>query len=458
MFVAASLSLLLAAAPQGQDGAKPILNTRDQKTLADKLKKYLAAEIAYDNAEGRAREKAGKTRRKAKSAFNDAWENAEKKGEVLGSMADLKAIYHNCFTPKKPKHGKGKLYPQSMGSGSDLKWGIYVPKKYREKDPWPAIVALPDGKSGTWEKPADHFKKTWEGSGMMPSHVVHIPVIPQGLELDPIPDYSKDGAEQDENNRNRTVLGTLGYVLNNYNIERGKVFLDCGRETCGYGVRLASLFPDRFAGLILRDAVAVDGIRLGALSNLPILMLKTADNAQSVDALQARLDETCPGMVTVIDAKGAALHLDSAGDILEWMGKHERVMAPKKVVLEPNHDRFKKAYWVNIHVAESLLTTTGDDQPRLSVEADREQNRITVEATSVERFELLLNDEIVDLSKEFTIVVNGKAIQEQRRRSFRDMHSRMVTRNDWDYLFPVRYVTTVPKEDEDKGSDEKAPE
>ena len=79
MFVAASLSLLLAAAPQGQDGAKPILNARDQKTLADKLKKYLAAEIAYDNAEGRAREKAGKSRRKAKSAFNDAWENAEKK-------------------------------------------------------------------------------------------------------------------------------------------------------------------------------------------------------------------------------------------------------------------------------------------------------------------------------------------------------------------------------------------
>ena len=63
MFVAASLSLLLAAAPQGQDGAKPILNARDQKTLADKLKKYLAAEIAYDNAEGRAREKAGKNRR-----------------------------------------------------------------------------------------------------------------------------------------------------------------------------------------------------------------------------------------------------------------------------------------------------------------------------------------------------------------------------------------------------------
>ena len=458
MFVAATLSLLLAAAPQGQGDGTPILNARDQKNLADKLKKYLAAEMAYDQAEGRAREKTGKARRKAKESFDDAWESAEKKGDVLGSMADLKAIYHNCFTPKKPSHGKGKLYPQSLGSGSDMKWGIYVPKKYREKSPWPAIVSLPDGKAGTWTKPAEHFKSTWEGSAMMESHVVHIPVIPQGLELDPVPDYSKDGAEKDEDSRNRTVLGTLGFVLNNYNIERDQVFLDCGREACGYGMRLASLFPDRFAGVVLRDAVAVDEIRLGALSNLPVLMLKTSDNAQVVDALKARLDEACPGMATVIDAKGAAPHLDSAPDILAWMAERKRVMAPSKVVLEPNHDRFKKAYWVNIHVADSLLTTTGDEQPRLVVEADREQNRITVDARGVERFELLLNDALVDLGKEFTIVVNGRAVQETRRRSFRDMHNRMVTRNDWGYLFPVRYVTTVPKEAEDKGADDKAPE
>lgn len=454
MFVAASLSLILAAVPQTQGGDKPILNARDQKSLADKLKKYLAAEITYDNAEGKAREKAGKSRRKAKKAFTDAWENAEKKGEILGSMGDLKSIYHNCFSPGKAKHGKGKMYPQSMGSGSDLKWGIYVPKKYKEKTPWPAIVSLPDGKAGVWTKPADHFKKTWDGSAMMATHVVHIPQIPEGLELDPVPDYSRDGAEKDEDSRNRTVLGTLGFVLNNYNIERDQVFLDCGREACGYGVRLASLFPDRFAGVVLRDAIEVDDIRLGALSNLPILMLKSGDNAQAVDALKKRLDEFCPGMATVIDAKGAFPHLDSAPDILDWMGKHKRVMAPKKVVLEPNHDRFKKAYWVNIHVAESLLTTSAEEKPRLQVEADREQNRITVEAKSVERFELLLNDDIVDLSKEFTIVINGKAVQETRRRSFRDMQNRMVTRNDWDYLFPVRYVTTVPKETEEKGSGE----
>ena len=71
---------------------------------------------------------------------------------------------------------------------------------------------------------------------------------------------------------------------------------------------------------------------------------------------------------------------------------------------------------------------------------------------------MLLNDALVDLSKEFTVVVNGKAVQEKRRRSFRDMHSRMMTRNDWGYLFPVRYVTTVPKPADEKGAEDKAPE
>jgi hypothetical protein len=96
--------------------------------------------------------------------------------------------------------------------------------------------------------------------------------------------------------------------------------------------------------------------------------------------------------------------------------------------------------------ADSLLTTTGNERPRLEVEADRANNRIVVKSVGIEQFELLLNDDLVDLDKEFTIVVNDKAIVEKRSRSFLDMHERMVQRSDWDYLFTVQYVTTVPKE------------
>ena len=86
------------------------------------------------------------------------------------------------------------------------------------------------------------------------------------------------------------------------------------------------------------------------------------------------------------------------------------------------------------------------DLAPMEVVADRENNRITVDAQGVERFELLLNDDLIDLDKEFTLVINGKASKETRRRSFRDMKSRMMLRNDWDYLFPVRHMASVTKE------------
>ncbi|HEB53245.1 MAG TPA: hypothetical protein ENI87_08335 [bacterium] len=447
MFLAVTLSsLFTVAAPQ--EPAKPFLPASAHKSLGDKLRKYLAAENAYDFAEkAREREKAGKARRKAKESFEKEWAKAEKKGEVLGSMPDLRAIFHNCFVRENPKHSKGQFARRTYKTPrGDIEYGLMIPKKYRATTPYRTIVALPGGESGTWVSPTEYFKATWDGSPALSDSILHMPVLPKGLELDPVPDYSREGAEQEEDRRNFTVLGSLGFVMHNYNVDRARVFLDCGHEACGYGLRLATLFPDRFAGVILRDPVPVDELRLGNLLGLPILMLETDANRQVVRALEQRIGETCPGTVTVLAAKGAYPHKESGDDILAWMSDKKRDMTPKHVVIEPNHDRFQRAYWVNILVADSLLTTGPDEKPRIEVQADRESNRITVDARGVERFELLLNDDLIDLGKKFTVVINGKAVEEQRRRSFREMKNRMVTRGDWDYLFPVRYVASVPKE------------
>ena len=40
--------------------------------------------------------------------------------------------------------------------------------------------------------------------------------------------------------------------------------------------------------------------------------------------------------------------------IEEWMGKQRRSMTPKRVVVEPNHNRFNRAYWVDIDTAGPL--------------------------------------------------------------------------------------------------------
>jgi hypothetical protein len=127
------------------------------------------------------------------------------------------------------------------------------------------------------------------------------------------------------------------------------------------------------------------------------------------------------------------------------MAEQKRNMTPKKVVIEPNHDRFKRAYWVTVDRADPLLGTPAETRPRIEVEADRATNRIVVKSRGIESFVLFLNDDLVDLDKEFTVEINGKAIPETLKRSFAGMRDRMVSRRDWEYLFPVEYKSTVPK-------------
>ncbi len=82
---------------------------------------------------------------------------------------------------------------------------------------------------------------------------------------------------------------------------------------------------------------------------------------------------------------------------------------------------------------------------RLLVEADRSANRIKVETRGVEQFQLLLNDSIVDLSREFTVDVNGKLFTEKRVRSFSFMTEQLMTAFDPTWIFTAEYSVQVPK-------------
>ncbi len=86
-----------------------------------------------------------------------------------------------------------------------------------------------------------------------------------------------------------------------------------------------------------------------------------------------------------------------------------------------------------------------EKRARLECVVERGANRITVKAIGVEKFTLFLNDDLVDLDKEFTVVVNEKAFTEKRTRSFKDLRERVLTRSDWEFLFPVAVTTAVPK-------------
>ena len=333
------------------------------------------------------------------------------------------------------------------GFGEVHRYALLVPKAYRA-DATARTVVLVSGSASSGAPvpaPADYQQACWSTSSLAADTIWHGLVVPAKWRLDDVPDRSVDGGDEVDAMRARLLFGTLGDTVGKVAVDRARVFLDCGRGACGFGLRFGAMFPDRFAGLVLRAPVAADGLRLGSLANLPILLVRTKDNAAVVDALQQRLAAEAPRLVTVLDATDEYPHPGLTGAITDWVVQQQRTMGQKRVVVEPVTDDHNRAYWVDIEDAELLASTPAARLPRLEAEADRASNTVRVSCRGVERFTLQLNDDLLDLGKPFTVVVNGREYREQRTRSFQQLRDGLVARGDWDVLFPVALTTSVPK-------------
>jgi hypothetical protein len=435
-------------APPSAQGKEPILDANAHKALRGKLQTLLAADEEYQNALGTTKiDKVRKLRLRAKEDFEGEWDKYSKRGNLLASVADLRAIYDNCFEVAKPEKGVGTMRDDRDKFGDkEFAWFYYLPKKYKQTVPMPTVVLLPGLEAAG--KRADgrrYFEATWKDAAAADSAIFHIPVVPDQLELDPVPDLARDGQEALEQDRIESVWRGFGQTIRTANIDRPRVFLDCGKGSSAFGVRFASIFPDRFAGLVLRHPTAIEGIRLGSLRGMPVLMIKTAETAAAVEALQPKLETLTPGSVTVIEATDAYPFAAASDAVFEWMGKQRRDMMRAKVLIEPNHNRFKNAYWVEIRKMNPIHGTAAENMPRIEVTAERESNRIVVKATGIEQFALRLNDDLVDLEKEFTLVVNDKATTHKLTRDESYIYDYVRQRRDWDCLFPVVLTTSVPK-------------
>jgi hypothetical protein len=186
------------------------------------------------------------------------------------------------------------------------------------------------------------------------------------------------------------------------------------------------------------------------LRGIPILLVANGETKAAAEALQKELNEDgSDGSCAILEGKGDYPFVQSQAEIAAWLTDVRRNLSRTKVVLELNSDRFKQAFWVQVGTAEPLDSVPKDERPRIVAVADRAANRITVTARNISDFRLLLNDELLDLSKPFTVVVNGEAVKEQRQRSMDFMIQNMQGRFDPTYVFTSYFDGSVPKSDGD---------
>jgi hypothetical protein len=449
----AALSLgLLILCPQGENGdedprLKKILSASDTNALKKKASDWVNARIKFESDDSQRR---SRKLRKTRQAHMKLWESKckSKKADLLKNMGDMLAIYDGVFDyPRKSTSGELKMFQEKpKGLGREFDYGLAAPRGYRpEKSAYRAVVLLPgQGKAG-WEERKVYFENTWRKAPLAADTIFFVPKLLDGDDYDKLPDMTKQLEAAAELKRIASVLSPLGEVNRQYNLDRSRMILDCGKGTSGWGIRLATYFPMRFAGLVLRYPVDVGNLQLDSLTGMSILLVSSKETEAACKKLQNKLNQFQAGACSIMEGKGKYPFLESQPAIDKWVAKLQRPLFPPKVVLATNHDRFGKAYWISITQMEPLDTVSDAQRPRLVATADREKNSITVEARSVTSFFLYLNDALVDLDKEVTLVVNGRETKHKFRRHLETMVDEMITAYDPTHLYTVRHHVTVPK-------------
>ncbi|MFO1051984.1 MAG: hypothetical protein U1F36_07200 [Planctomycetota bacterium] len=441
------LAATLAAPFLVAQDPKAILTAAETKKLQGLVRDWFEPWNEWN--ESREDKNARKLQKKAEDAkdkFQKEWDARSKKSDLLASMPDLRAVFAQPFTsPRVSGSGILKVVRETPEMGGHA---VFIPREYKSDGvPMRVIWELPGTKGGKWQSAKEYFTETWEGSLSNKDSLFIVSEFPEGMDADPLPDPSLPNPEDVEKKRVRQIFMPFGFEAKQLNYDRDRIYLDCGRESSAFGLRFACYFPQRFAGIVLRHPVEVPkDIRLGSLTGVPVLLISSEETKAACDAIAAALNQLDPGKATILEGKGAYPFKDSQPEIETWIASQVRNVVRTRVLVEPNSDSFKRAHWVAIDQAERLTGLPADKRPRLLVEADRSTNRIKVEARGVEAFTLLLNDDLIDLSKEFTVDINGKLSTEKRERNLTLMVEQIMRNSDPAWIFTQSYTAKVPKE------------
>ncbi len=456
MSLSITLSLTVCLlSPQDQPATETpaaLLAKGDQESLRSKVQDYFKARTANQSADDARREGTRKREEAAKDKLRKDWDGKSAKKNILGNAVDLRAIFTNCFEFER-QYGTGDL--RNIKTKDWPTYDLVLPKKYRADVPMPTVLVLRGQDDKGWTSPLDWYAATWKSAVEAGDFTLVLPALDNAIDFDPVVDLTKPEGEAADLARRLAVWGTLGGLGQALNLDRDRIYLDCGKGSGGYAFRIATYAPHFFAGVVIRYPTDPGDLRLDSLAGVPFLLLRSPETKDVCDRLAEALNKLAAGTATVLDAKGAYPHADSASDIAAWCHGRARNLLRPHVVVANTHDVMKRAFWASMGTAESL-TVPVDQRPRLEVVADRGANKVTVTCRGVSDFTLLLSDAFLDLDKEITAIINGKAQPPFKvDRSLNKLLDNVFKKRDPGMLFSTEKTFVVPVEKADKSKDAK---
>ncbi len=387
----ASFTLSFVAVPQ-DDGR--YLKDRDLAKLATALGNYVEA---------------ANTRSKLLEAEHDVQGEMDKLAkklkkapvpDILALPEDLgQALFLSRNYPKARGLKPGKILDAEYegfdsivrGKGA-LPYAVWAPSKYdAKKATYPLFLTIP----AEGEEPKQHILEQWMEGAIRDGAIIAAPKMPDNID-----DWT--GVKGDTGLARIMVL--MRAMLENYAIDPDRIYI-CGRGTAGVpaAIKIASLFPDRFAGVIGRAGDLGEGVSAQNFGNLPTWLSGAGARATAFKAEAKSLG--WDDLVT-IDPEGRE------AEFWTWANNNPRRTLPSTLTLYPHEPFPTRCYWIKSASGFS-------EGASIKATVDRELNQITLEGDKVTDVILYLNDQIIDLSRPVTVLANGQKHVDQIPRSFR---------------------------------------
>lgn len=289
---------------------------------------------------------------------------------------------------------------------------ISIPKTYtkmKEEFPPAVLVLLPDltGQLSADELMGSISQFEVAYTALLDTHIVLIPVGRQegtGRKAKTIP--HQGSWLTDENLY--TLFTGMRVLLEQLRFDRSQLVLDGWGNAGEDALRVASISPAWFAGVVNRDGPTGDEtLLLENLEHVPVLYVQGSEGP-GIGDLPQRSGET----VGVKLITGAGTFLEPSTEALDevnaWIESRERPLSPSKIHYKLGDIRFQSVNWVKAMSINKRPTARPQDDDFPRVDAEVNGNTITLNTVNVFEVILYLSDSLVDLDEEVVIVVNGE--------------------------------------------------
>lgn len=254
------------------------------------------------------------------------------------------------------------------------------------------------------------------------------------------------------------------HMREQFNTDSNKWFLE-GVGTAGTAVQNAaiSVFPDRLAGIVLREPKeAVTHANTSLYTSFvvhqgPPPAPAEGEEAPKVDEAKLKADREAAEKVAkayeALEADRHSADLDAANataSIVKWVSEHPgRTLRQKYTYETTMGEESGEPFSGSLKIVSPAKR---GEPTKLTVEYDTAAGAVNIDSENLGEFIVYMNDDLLDLDQPVSIVVNGtELVSKTFERNFREMFAIADDHGEYGRVFPAYYRAFAPSTETDAG-------